>query len=298
MRNIARRVLRPFVTLVRALLRPVTSRLRARVMFLSRQATDDRFVNLEHQMGEVRADIAGLERYLPAVLTAIASQNAMNRSNVRSEAEIGRLVHSVLERFDAAFSELREARGGADLGALVEPKVLHPERLSPIDGVLRLNLACGRAAMAGFVNLDVQPFDEVDVVADPRNLPFDPESVEELRAVHVLQRYSARELEETVLPHWLSVLRPGGSLVAVISDADAMVRGYVAGRLDFETLRDATFGDDRGARDAPVTMFSRDSAVTLFERAGLDEVSVRRPNGPTSTSELEIRGRKPARPRP
>ena len=298
MRNVARRVLRPIVVLVRALTRPVTSRVRARVVFWARQATDERFLNLEHQMGEVRADIAGLERYMPAVLNAIASQNAMNRANVRSEAEIGRLVGSVLERFESALSELAAARGGADLGALVEPKVLHAERLSPDDGVLRLNLACGHAVMAGFVNVDVHPFDEVDVVADPENLPFDPGSVAELRAVHLLERYPARELEQTVLPHWIGLLEPGGSLVVVVRDTDALVRSYVAGGLDFETLQETIFGADEHGGHPPRTLFSRDSAMTLFERAGLEAVGVRRPAGPTSTLELEISGRKPAQTRP
>jgi hypothetical protein len=298
MRDVVRRALRPIVAVVKACTRPVSSRLRARVVFWARQGTDDRFVNLEHQMGEVRADIAGLERYMPALLNAIASQNAMNRANVRSEAEIGRLVGAVLERFEAALAEQRAGRGGADLGALVEPKVLHPERLTPDDGVLRLNLASGHEIVPGFVNVDVQPFDEVDVVADPRNLPFEPGSVAELRAVHLLERYPTRELEETVLPHWIAVLAPGAPLVALVRDADALVRGYVAGEVDFETLREATFGAGAPGEPALLSMFSRDSAVALFERVGLREVSVRRATGTARGSDLEISGCAPARPRP
>lgn len=296
MRDVARRVLRPIAAVLKAVARPLTLRLHARVVYWTHEVTDDRFVNLEEQMRVVLADVTGLERYVPAVLSAIASQNAMNRANVRSEAEISRLVGSVLERFEAVRAELTGS-DATDLGALVEPKVLHPERLSPTDGVVRLNLACGHRTLPGFVNVDSQPFDEVDVVADPRNLPFDPGSVAEVRAVHLLERYPASELERTVLPHWLALLAPGGSLVAVVRDADAMVRAYVAGELAFETLRDATFGAGEHGGPPALSMFSRDSAVALFERVGLEEISVRRPGGPTSSAELEIRGCAPLQPR-
>jgi len=284
MRSFARKVLRPFLRVLLRVARPVTAKIRTRIFFWARQATDIRFENLERQMAVANTDIDGLERYMPAVLNAIASQNAMNRANVRSEEEIAHLVRSVFERFDAALREVAAPREETHLDAFVEPKVLHPERVNTA-GELRLNLGCGRDALPGYVNIDSQAFDEVDVLADPRNLPFDQRSVAEIRSVHVLQRFSASELKEVVLPHWVSLLEPGGSIVAVVPDVDSMIKSYVAGELEFEALRDRTFGE---THDPPMTMFSRDTLSTLFADAGLEGVSVRNARWPEPTHEIEV----------
>jgi hypothetical protein len=290
MKNLARRGLRP----LKRLAGPVIRRLHFRVVYWTHEATDARFENLERQVLANSADVAGLERYVPAILNAIQSQNAMNRANVRTEEQLSQLVQSVLERFQTVRNELLYAQEGRRLEPLSEPKVLHPERLEAAGRDLRLNLGCANTARPGYVNVDGQPFDAVDVLADPRDLPFDPQSVAEIRAAHLLERFSLQEVENALLPHWVSLLAPGGSLVAVVPDADAMVRAYVAGVLSFEELRDSTFGDRGEGSDIRFTMFSPAVITQLLVDAGLDDVVVRHPDPVTPTREIEVVGRKPS----
>lgn len=54
---------------------------------------------------------------------------------------------------------------------------------------IRLNLGCGRAPLAGWVNVDSAPLEGVDVVADLEagSLPFVDDSVTEIAGSHVLE---------------------------------------------------------------------------------------------------------------
>jgi hypothetical protein len=285
MRRFLRAMLRP----LRPLGRPIVRKLRARVTFWARRATDERFERVESKLAETRADLEGLEHYVPALLNAIAAQNALNRANVRTEAELARLVSSVLEEFQSVRNEIVRAREGG-LDPVFEPKVLHPEALAV--EALRLNLGSGAAPRSGYVNVDTQPFDGTDVLAHPAGLPFEADSVAEIRAVHLLDHYSLDEGRGTLLPHWVRILRPSGTLTVVVPDGDSLTRAYVAGELSFEELRDATFG--QGADDCSVrfTMFSRTSIVDLFAAVGLEEIELRAdPRG--QSREIEVVGRKP-----
>ena len=238
MKNLARRVLRPLARPIKRLAGPAIRRLHFRVVYWTHEATDARFENLEFQVAATRADVDGLARYVPAVLNTIASQNAMNRANVRTEEELARLVRSVLERFESVRNELVSGRAAHGLDALFEPKVLHPERIEAAGGDLRLNLACGQETPTGLHQRRRAALRCRRRLGRPRDLPFDAESVTEIRVGRLLERSALEEIERALLPHWVSLLRPGGLLVAVVPDGDAMVRAYVAGDLSFDELRD------------------------------------------------------------
>jgi hypothetical protein len=289
MNNLARAV-------VKRLAGPFTRRLRPRVANWSRDANDARFKDLERRLGETRDDVDGLIRYVPAVLNAIQAQNAMNRANVRTEEELARLVQSVLDRFQTVSNELVYGSGRRRLEDVSAPKILHPDRIAAAGGDLRLNLGCGHEALPGYINVDNGAFDALDVLADPRDLPFDPGSVSEIRADGLLARFALHDVEMVLLPHWAALLRPGGSLVVVVPDADAMVRRYVSGQLSFDELRDATFGAGGDGGDLRFSMFNAASLTRLLAEAGLEDVVIRNPDPVTPTGEIEVAGRKPSQP--
>lgn len=286
MNRLLRAVLRP----VRPLARPFMRRLHARVVIWVHQTTDLRFEHLEQRIGGVQASVAGLERYVPALLNAIASENAANRANVRTEAELSRLVSSVLDEFQRVRNELIGARLD-ELDPVFEAKVLRPDALERE----RISLHLGSGAPEpGYLRVDTQPFDGTDVLAHPAGLPFESDSVAEIRAVHLLDRFSLEETRGTLLPHWVRLLEPCGSITVVVPDAEALVRAYVAGGLSFDELRDATFGRSTADPGARFTMFSRASLVDLLSESGLEDIELRAdPTG--STSDLVVVGRKPGR---
>ncbi len=270
------------------ILRPLLRRLHARVVHWVREDTGERFANLETQLAACQADLQGIERYVPALLGAIANQNAMNRANVRSEAELARLVRSVFDQFHAVREELAGIAANRLDGAL-EPKVLRPERLA--GDRLKVVVGSDRTQDPDVVRVGPVATDSTDVVASPANLPFEPGTVVELEVGEPLERFSLRELTDLLLPHWVNVLAPRGSLTVRARDADALVRAYVAGTVDFDELRAEALGDGAGGRTR--TLFDRATLACLLEEAGLDEVTVRAEAAPPDRR-IEATGRKPA----
>jgi SAM-dependent methyltransferase len=287
MKNLAFRVRKILVSMVKRLARPFMVRLHGLVL----RWTDD-------QITEMRFKVDGLERYVPVILNSIQTQNALSRANTRARDEVVKLVYSTLERFQFVRNELLyELRYGQHVqpqDALVEPKVLNHAKVEANRDALRVNLGCGHIPLSEYINIDLRPLDGVDVTADVRELPFEPDSVAEIYSAHLIEHFPEEELRRRVLPHWVSRLRPGGTFVAIVPDATTMIAEYVAGGLSFDTLREVTFGDQEYDGDFHFTMFTPESLTDLLTSSGLEDVAMRvtgRRNG--ACYEMEVEARKP-----
>lgn len=64
-----------------------------------------------------------------------------------------------------------------------------------------------------------------DMFADIRDLPFDPESIDEILAVQVFEHFTYAEGKE-VLEHWTSLLKVGGILHLDVPDLDGSIALY------------------------------------------------------------------------
>jgi len=79
----------------------------------------------------------------------------------------------------------------------------------------RLNLGCGDKLLDGYINIDVAPSRKgaiPDIVADLRNIPLDPETADEILAVHVIEHFYLWEARK-VLVHWQGLLKRGGTII-------------------------------------------------------------------------------------
>lgn len=84
---------------------------------------------------------------------------------------------------------------------------------------MKLELGSGRHPTPGFVHVDLNPGVDPDVRCDVRDLaPFDDASVDEIRAVDILEHVSYRDTEAT-LAEWARVLKRGGRLYVQVPDA-------------------------------------------------------------------------------
>jgi hypothetical protein len=176
----------------------------------------------------------------------------------------------------------------------VEPSILNREKLDRMDDAVRLNLGAGHLSKSEYLNVDTRALDGIDVIADVRSLPFDPDSLAEIYSAHVLEHFPVEELTRVLLPYWVSLLRPGGEFVAVVPDMETMIAEYSAGRLEFEELRDVMYGSQEYDGNFHFNGFSQASIRALFEAAGLTEVNLRvsgRRNG--LCYEMEIAGVRP-----
>lgn len=98
---------------------------------------------------------------------------------------------------------------------------------------LRLNLGCRKTRVPGFLNFDIRPEQDVDVVGDASDLKrYADGSVEEILASNILEHWPHVQTIE-VLREWSRVLRPGGKLYLSVPDFESIVRLWnTTGRLD------------------------------------------------------------------
>jgi hypothetical protein len=248
-------------------------------------------------------DLANLSQWLQDLGNTVtaghdqmrASQEATSRGfsefderMTRMEARAEAIRHEVL-------FEARYGSGGARTGATeVDTHVVRPERI-PDDGPLHLNLGSGLLVLDDHVNVDARELDGVDVVADVRKLPFDPDTVDTVRSAHLLEHFPVEELRRTILPHWYSLLRPGGVIRTIVPDGETMISEFAAGRMSFDDLRLVTFGEQDYDGDFHFTMFDVGSLRDLLGEAGfvdVETVATGRRNG--LCYEMEIVARKPS----
>lgn len=92
---------------------------------------------------------------------------------------------------------------------------------------MRLELGSGYHPTDGFTHLDLNPnAPGVDIVGPAFPLQLDDATVDELRAVDVLEHLSYLDTA-TALDEWARVLRPEGRLYVQVPDAESIMRWYV-----------------------------------------------------------------------
>ena len=80
------------------------------------------------------------------------------------------------------------------------------------DGRIRLNLGSGSRPFPGWTNLDRKNGHEAYPLYD-----YDNESVDVIRASHLLEHFSRKESQD-VVRHWVEKLKPGGTLMIAVPD--------------------------------------------------------------------------------
>lgn len=132
---------------------------------------------------------------------------------------------------------------------------------------MKLNLGAGSQPLPDFVNIDrsypvgrelTESGPGWNIHGEVYPLPYADNSVDHVRASHVLEHVPYREIEE-VVREWVRVLRPGGVLKIAVPDfrwcaekflagADANVQGYVMGGQVDENDYHKTIFDEQGLR--------------------------------------------------
>jgi hypothetical protein len=87
---------------------------------------------------------------------------------------------------------------------------------------LKLNLGSGDKEIDGYINLDRKTGGEI------YPLPYADGTIEEIRASHVLEHFSHREIG-SVMHEWARVLKPGGLMQIAVPDFEYCARHYLAG---------------------------------------------------------------------
>jgi len=128
----------------------------------------------------------------------------------------------------------------------------------------KLNLGAGGQPLPGYENLDRKTGQEVFPLPQLAD-----NSVDEVRASHVLEHFSHREIP-AVLAEWLRVLKPGGLLKIAVPDFEWIARNYLAG--EPIEVQGYTMGGHIDADDRHGAIFDREELQTALRNAGLYDI--------------------------
>jgi len=120
----------------------------------------------------------------------------------------------ICKRNDAHLAE----RWGADFW---DKQEIAPEGSEGI----RLNMGSGPFPMEGFINIDQYKHVNPDICCDVCAVPFEPGTVDEIYAGHILEHFRFDEGQKA-LRYWLMLLKPGGKISITVPDYDYLVREY------------------------------------------------------------------------
>jgi SAM-dependent methyltransferase len=123
--------------------------------------------------------------------------------------------------------------------------VWRTEHLKPgiYDGSpVRLNVGSGPTRLPGFINIDIEPYENTDLIWDftpqmdwnehtypyPGHLPWEDGCVDEVLASHVLEHFRYHHACD-LIRDWCRVLKPGGRIEIATPDFEAVWRGLADG---------------------------------------------------------------------
>lgn len=166
-----------------------------------------------------------------------------------------------------------EVQGGSTPGDIEvqEPRIVDYDKFEARP--LRLNLGCGHLPVEGFVNVDSRALPGVDVVAEVGRLPVNPAEAAEIRSAHLLEHFPQTRLTE-LLGYWFDLLQPGGLFVAIVPDAESMLKGFMSGEISWEDFKEVTFGGQEYTGDYHFTMFSQSDLTETLNAAGFVDVKI------------------------
>jgi predicted SAM-dependent methyltransferase len=245
---------------------------------------------INHRQSRVAAEQETLAQSIPVALRAIRRDlhhlgNELGQriaSTAQQASDLSNAAGYLFGRVEFVRRELLyELRYGASVqrgaGEMLEAstEILAPEKLKDArEKGPRLNLGCGHVPLDGYLNIDRRALPGVDLVAEIDNLPFEDGEVAEIHSAHVLEHFPQEQLRRSLLPYWHRLLRTGGTLRAVVPDAEAMIDHYARGEYPYQSLREVTFGGQDYEGDFHFNMFTPESLTELLEASGFKDVRI------------------------
>ena len=149
---------------------------------------------------------------------------------------------------------------------------------------IRLNIGAGGAVIPGFTAIDRKHGQE----AYP--LPYEDGTVTEIRASHILEHFSFREVLD-VLTDWVRVLVPGGRIRIAVPDIDKCLATEDPDRVFY------LMGGQTDENDFHRSAFDRRRLTAYMTKAGLTQITEWKSDGADTSVlpiSLNLQGVKPA----
>ena len=99
-------------------------------------------------------------------------------------------------------------------------------RRRPDVGAIHLHLGCGTKYLPGFMNVDGNLLNKIDLWLDVRNgLPFPSNSVDSIYSTHMFEHFYSDELER-LLCECSRVLKAGGGIRLIVPNLESAIAAY------------------------------------------------------------------------
>lgn len=139
------------------------------------------------------------------------------------------------------------------------------------DGATHLHLGCGTKYLPGFLNVDANLFNKIDVWVDVRNgLPFRANSADSIYSTHMFEHFYPDELK-VLLRECLRVLKAGGGIRLVVPSLESAIAAYAQQRTDWFSDSFPRHFDSLGGRFSNF-IFCDGQHRTAFDFSYLNEV--------------------------
>jgi len=138
----------------------------------------------------------------------------------------------------------------------------------------KLHLGCGTKKIKGFINIDIQERDNVDVISDISNLPYKPGTIDEIYSCAAIEHFGRNDWKH-VVKHWYETLKEGGILRISTADFEACCLEYLQNR-EIEKLFGLIVGGQKDYTDQHGMIFDFKYLQKHLEEIGF--VNVRRYN--------------------
>lgn len=258
--------------------------------------TDSHAPLLENQQNLERR-CQQLEQQQQSIAQQQQALTQQQRNSAQQEQILGERIEYVrLELFYELMHRLQQAGGGSSTTSQ-EPYILNPEALqaAQANGKLRLNLGCGHHPLPDYLNVDQRALPQVDIQADALRLPVAANSVQTIRAAHLIEHFTLADLRRRVLPYWRDCLQPDGTLHLIAPNAQASIDAYATQQIPFEQLTTVLLGMQEYAGDFHFALLNPESLRKLLEESGFTDIAfstTERANG--LCLEMDVTAHKPA----
>ena len=141
----------------------------------------------------------------------------------------------------------------------------------PANGACHLHLGCGTKYLAGFLNIDGNLFNKIDLWLDVRNgLPFRSNSVDSIYSTHMFEHFYPDELTR-LLQECARVLKNGGGMRLVVPSLENAIAAYTQQRSEWFYDAFPRHFDSLGGRFSNF-VFCDGQHRTAFDFSYFDEV--------------------------
>ncbi len=139
------------------------------------------------------------------------------------------------------------------------------------NGARHLHLGCGPKYLSGFVNVDANLFNKLDLWLDVRNgLPFPSNSVDSIYSTHMFEHFYPDELK-LLLGDCQRVLKPGGGMRMIVPNLASAISAYSQRQIDWFEASFPRHFDSLGGRFSNF-VFCDGQHRTAFDFTYMDEV--------------------------